>query len=436
MKGCMVSRIKNSRFAFTLIELLVVIAIIAILAVVVLLTLNPAELLRQSRDSDRVSDMDTLAHAVGVYSEDVASANLGTPNGIYISIPDSIATSTAGDQCQGLGLPALPLIYTYHCVNAANNHNVDGSGWIPVNFKSISSGAPIGSLPVDPTNVSSSDLYYTYTTNGTTYETSAAMESQKYKIGGSNDLITGDGGTKESVFEKGTNLALEPLEYGDPSLVGYWTFEEGSSSIAYDYSGNNATGSWSGTAVGSAGYYSAGKVGSWAGTFDGNTNQLVAAADTLLDAQLGSMTWSFWFKSPMATRGIIYRKSGGSNLGGIIVNFSFNGTVNTPGEMQVGLHTNNVVALLSASSTYNDNNWHLATIMLNRNNNTASLYLDSVLSNSVSAAAIAGVNLNAGTVPFWGGSPGAYYQGLIDDFRIYNRVLSVTEIQSLYVGGK
>ncbi len=52
--------------AFTLIELLVVIAIIAILSVVVVLSLNPAEMLRQSRDSNRVSDMDTLSHAISL----------------------------------------------------------------------------------------------------------------------------------------------------------------------------------------------------------------------------------------------------------------------------------------------------------------------------------------------------------------------------------
>ena len=50
----------HSRKAFTLIELLVVIAIIAILAVVVVLTLNPAALLQQSRDSSRLSDMQTI----------------------------------------------------------------------------------------------------------------------------------------------------------------------------------------------------------------------------------------------------------------------------------------------------------------------------------------------------------------------------------------
>jgi prepilin-type N-terminal cleavage/methylation domain-containing protein len=46
------------RSGFTLIELLIVIAIIAILSVVVVLALNPAEMLRESRDNNRVSDMD------------------------------------------------------------------------------------------------------------------------------------------------------------------------------------------------------------------------------------------------------------------------------------------------------------------------------------------------------------------------------------------
>ncbi len=50
--------------AFTLIELLVVIAVIAILSVVVVLSLNPGELLRESRDTTRISDLDTLNRAL------------------------------------------------------------------------------------------------------------------------------------------------------------------------------------------------------------------------------------------------------------------------------------------------------------------------------------------------------------------------------------
>jgi prepilin-type N-terminal cleavage/methylation domain-containing protein len=54
----------HNRHDFTLIELLVVIAIIAILSVIVILTLNPAQLLMQARDSNRISDMSTLNDAL------------------------------------------------------------------------------------------------------------------------------------------------------------------------------------------------------------------------------------------------------------------------------------------------------------------------------------------------------------------------------------
>ena len=67
---------KSTRSGFTLIELLVVIAIIAILSVVLILTLNPAELLRQARDSNRVSDLATLKSAISLYLADVSSPSI------------------------------------------------------------------------------------------------------------------------------------------------------------------------------------------------------------------------------------------------------------------------------------------------------------------------------------------------------------------------
>ncbi len=261
--------------AFTLIELLVVIAIIAILAVVVVLTLNPAELLRESRDSNRVSDMSTLNSAMNLYTTDQSGApsfSLGSSSVVYISIPDPFATSTAGDQCQASGLTSLPSTYTYHCAASSTYRNVNGSGWIPVDLSNISEGSPLSNLPVDPTNTSSSRLYYTYTTNGTQFETTAAMESQKYQIGGSNDVISGDGGSLASVYEKGSKLGLEPLDYGDPTLVGYWPLDEGTGMVAYDESGNNNNGMWNGTEAGTSGYYSPGNGKSWVGYFDGSTD--------------------------------------------------------------------------------------------------------------------------------------------------------------------
>ena len=172
----------SSRRGFTLIELLVVIAIIAVLAVIVVLTLNPIELLRQSRDSNRVSDMATLNSAINLHNTDQGGASgysLGTANTVYVSIPDPTATSTAGDQCQGLGLISLPATYTYHCAASSTYRNVNGTGWIPINLTNISAGTPLASLPMDSVNTSSSRLYYTYTTDGFRFETTAVMESAK-----------------------------------------------------------------------------------------------------------------------------------------------------------------------------------------------------------------------------------------------------------------
>jgi len=84
---------------------------------------------------------------------------------------------------------------------------------------------------------------------------------------------------------------LEPLDYGDSSLVGLWTFDEGSGTVAYDYSGSNATGGWSGTQAGTSGYYSAGEVGPWAGTFGGSAASDYVGVPTN-NFPTGASSWS------------------------------------------------------------------------------------------------------------------------------------------------
>ncbi len=213
---------KRSRAAFTLIELLVVIAIIAILAVVVVLTLNPAELLRQSRDANRVSDLSTLNSALGLYQTDRAGGSIGTSSVVYVSVPDPAATTTAGTNCATMGMPSMPGGYSWNCGASSTYRNNSGSGWIPVSFTSISSGAPFGSIPVDPVNQVPSGLYYTYTMNGTRYELTAEMESQKYGPNGSGNVESTDGGQYANLYEQGTNLTLAPIDFnpnGVPAFV-------------------------------------------------------------------------------------------------------------------------------------------------------------------------------------------------------------------------
>lgn len=168
-----IKRISTSlKSGFTLIELLIVVGIVSILSTAVITAINPAELLRQARDATRLSDIDALHKALSVVRFDGLS--LGNPNTIYVGIPDTTST------CANLGLPTLPSGWSYSCAPAATFKKVDGTGWIPVNFTLASTGSPLGTLPADPSNSTSSALFYVYATNGASFTVKAeAVESIK-----------------------------------------------------------------------------------------------------------------------------------------------------------------------------------------------------------------------------------------------------------------
>ena len=194
---------------FTLIELLVVIAIIAVLSVVVILTLNPAELLRQARDSSRISDLNTVKSALSLFLADTASSTglLGGSSANFVNCYVSKATpnaSSTGDCILIFQPDTTATVSTTQALSPA----VNGAGWIPVNFTAISSGAPIGTLPVDPVN--SGDNIYFYRASSTTsnFKMAGKMESSKYGAGGGSDVSTNDGGNDVNFYEVGTLLSL------------------------------------------------------------------------------------------------------------------------------------------------------------------------------------------------------------------------------------
>jgi prepilin-type N-terminal cleavage/methylation domain-containing protein len=418
------------RRGFTLIELLVVIAILAILAVVVVLTLNPAELLRQGRDANRVSDMSTLNEAVNLYDTDQGGASgylLGSPNSVYVSIPDPNATTTAGTNCSSLGLPTLPSTYTYHCAGPNYYRKVNGTGWIPVNFSNISAGSPLSSLPVDPINSSSSRLYYTYTTNGTQFEVTAAMESAKYGVGGSNDQISGDGGPLATVYEKGSQLGLEPLDYGDPTLVGWWPLNEGAGTVAYDDSGNNATGSWSGTQTGTSGYYSPGKVGSYAGYFNG-TNDYVDLG-YINYSSFPAVSLAMWINVPSTMVADMHNAicNGGTlaNASGFCLTY-YQGD----GSLWIGYGGGEYT-----EDGFTFGQWQQVVYVIVPGVSRV-IYVNGVPGGTLPS--LSQYPLDTGQHTFLGSSGGAgqFLNATIDDVRVYNRALSAAQIAAMYAGGK
>jgi prepilin-type N-terminal cleavage/methylation domain-containing protein len=218
--------VKNQ--GFTLLELLIVIAIIAILSVILVLVLDPAETLKKSRDSQRMSDLATLKTALGLYSTSTVSPLMGgasnaackgtsAGDATYASVTDKIFYSyptesgTITDTTLDGGA-TYPLKNQVALATVAATNN---TGWLPVNLSGLPGGSPISNLPIDPVNtitalgtVASTDLVYRYVCSEYTlkYEIDARLESTAYTV--DDNKMAKDGGNNAAYYEVGTDLGL------------------------------------------------------------------------------------------------------------------------------------------------------------------------------------------------------------------------------------
>jgi prepilin-type N-terminal cleavage/methylation domain-containing protein len=172
---------KNAKKGFTLIELLIVIGILAILATAAVLVLNPAQLLAQARDSQRISDLGAIKSAIGLYLTTTDSPIVGVAKNMTVS----------GAACA----------FTGGCTYNATT-TVDGNGWVAVNLTGTTGGSPLASLPLDPTQ--SATYFYAYAGENAnkTFELNARLESEKYR----GKMITdgGDDNTCDATYTNAT----------------------------------------------------------------------------------------------------------------------------------------------------------------------------------------------------------------------------------------
>ncbi len=390
------------RESFTLIELLVVIAILAVLATAVVLVLNPSQLLAQGRDSTRLSDLSALNSALSLFQTDQWNQPLGNASTTYVSIPDSSST------CGNLGLPALPGGYSYACVPAASSTRTDGSGWIPVNLTLISSGSPLSKLPIDPVNTTSSGLYYTYTPGGS-FELTAIPESQKYKAQiETNPMIQMIPG----VIAYGSNLNLSPL-FNASGLVGYWPLDGNAS----DMSGNGNNG----TLVNSPMWTSGCKVGgclSFNGTSSNASVNLSAALNSLITTS-NQVSFSAWVRpnSQISTQVV-----GWGYMNGVWID----GNGQIVGEINVNSTREDATPRYVIPSY---GTWYYAAGTGDAISGVTKLYINGVMVSSKTYVPGSITSISGNPVI---GAGNGYFNGLIDDVRIYNRPLSAAEIQAMY----
>jgi hypothetical protein len=228
------------------------------------------------------------------------------------------------------------------------------------------------------------------------------------------------------------SIAKAPNNLG---LVGYWPMNEGTSTIVGDFSGNNnfgTTSNMSNPATASSGWTS-GKHGK-ALAFDGNDDYITMAPSMLSALRGGEYTVSFWEKDNFTGCEFLMDTTNTGDTQRFFI--SLNGGNWAGNQKAIGIGENGNTDNLGNANSIPSTGWNFITITLSVIGNASTGYVNGVQTGAQGYVAdtfggtgrkfIVGARYDTGTCP---------YNGKLDDFRIYNRVLSLTEINNLYKSG-
>jgi hypothetical protein len=245
----------------------------------------------------------------------------------------------------------------------------------------------------------------------------AIPESQKYKT--TSNPINLDG-----VLLAGNDFTLSPL-YNTNGLVGWWKFDEGSGSVAKDYSTNGNSGflvngpSWT--------------AGRLAGGINFGDSRYINISANIINPGQGSI--SFWTKhgwDPLdnITHGWFQTDQGVNNPGWI--SFYKYGANN----LDFRVRNNDVCCYATAGTGLNEASLYLIANQWTHITGTwdysgAKLYVNGTLISSAEFGGL-GVPTVSTSIVTLGVGHGASLNGIMDDVRIYNRALSAAEVKAIY----
>ena len=238
------------------------------------------------------------------------------------------------------------------------------------------------------------------------------------------------GATGKNMTQRLASLsALLPMNSVNP--IAYWKFDEGSGTVATDSSGNLLNGKIVGPV------YSTGKYGN-ALSFDGLDDYATIKGAAAFD-NLASMTISAWVK-PTTTgekgMGRIVSKAAGTNLPSMGWDFYLTNEVGNGIKFAVD-HTTTDLEHASTANAITMNQWQFVAVTWDGSKTAANAHIyvnGNEVSYSVANNAVGTRASDTANAFLIGNNPALSrtFKGNIDDVRVYNRALSVSEIKDLY----
>lgn len=209
-------------------------------------------------------------------------------------------------------------------------------------------------------------------------------------------------------------------------LRAYWKLDENTGTSTADASTSGSTGTLTNGPT-----WTTGRIGSGV-TLDG-TNDYIETANVA--DNLSSFSVSAWFKIPTnCTTTHCPLVSKVANLAGGDVGWALVANGASKGQLFFLTHgpTINDYNGRYTSATFSDGNWHHA--LVTHDNGTIVMYVDGMLRTDMidTAAGTPGSFSNSNNVRIGTDYDGNYYQGSVDEVRIYDRTLSAEEAAKLY----
>lgn len=210
-------------------------------------------------------------------------------------------------------------------------------------------------------------------------------------------------------------------------LVGYWSFEEGTGTKVGDMSGNGNTGTWNGAGS----HWADGKFGK-GGDFNGSGDYVDAGNP--LSLQLGNTgSISLWLKfsyiisSPAGA--VISKDEGVNDRNGYMIWIE-----TSTGKILAEIADDDGADVIEPQQPLNDNKWHY--VVFTWDGSFLHFYIDNVSAATPYPQSLTPItnvyNLHIGKIA---SVDNYYFNGIIDEVRIYNRDLDQSEITALYNSG-